>query len=143
MREDMQHIETRGIDKRTCVCLTALPPLPSHTLIPLRTTSISWTRRRRHSTRPAPYMSKADICETSKGTKEIIEMLRKSLLLVNTSNCLIQNLSEMESLPHLKIYSNSSQLSPGVFNTGGENGVNDEREEFGSKGCCIEVSERR
>src|SRR3989304_8158825 len=84
MREDMQHIETRGIDKRTCVCLTSLPPLPSHTLIPLRTTSISWTRRRRHSTRPAPYMSKADICETSKGTKEIIEMLRKSLLLVNT-----------------------------------------------------------
>src|SRR3990172_2612063 len=62
---------------------------------------------------------------------------------VKKANCLIQNLSEMESLPHLKIYSKSSQLSPGVFNTGGENGVNDEREEFGSKGCCIEVSERR
>src|SRR3989304_3914783 len=82
----MQHIETGGVDKRTCVCLTALPPLPSRTVISLRTKSISWTRRRRYSIRrrPAPYISETDLCETSRGAKEIIEMLRKSLLLVNT-----------------------------------------------------------
>src|SRR3972149_10237049 len=68
------------------IVIRSLPPLPSRTVISLRAKSISWIRRRRHSIRrrPAPYMSETDLCGTSRGAKEMIEMLRKSLLLVNT-----------------------------------------------------------
>lgn len=54
-------------------------------------------------------------------------------------NCLMKNLSEIDSLPHIKIYSKISQLSPGILITGGENEVNDEREKVCSKGYFIKV----
>jgi len=46
------------------------------------------------------------------------------------ANCLIKNLYEIDSLPHIKIHTKISQLSPEILITGGKNEVNGERKLF-------------
>jgi hypothetical protein len=62
------------------------------------------------------------------------------LYVKKTPNCLIKNLFESESLPHLKIYTKISQLFPGRKATGGRNEVNDAREKEGNGNCCTTIS---
>lgn len=61
---------------------------------------------------------------------------------VNDANCLIKNLAESESLPHIRnLYEKVGQLSSVNQDAGGGNEVNGEREEEINSGNSSSVSE--
>ena len=57
---------------------------------------------------------------------------------VNLTNCLIKNLSETHSLPHVR---NLSEMSRSECPDGRQNEVNDERQESGNQGMVKPVPE--